>query len=613
MVRVDHVRITEGPLHGIHQLVDDWARSCPEAVALTSGGQTMSYQELASQGWSLGRRLRARGVRSDSIVGIVADRSPELIVAMLGVLQTGGAYMALSPDLPPARLARQLADAAPAIVLASEASRPNLPRPGEAVPLESEISEAAAEAKGLWPDRPPELAQVHPDQLAYVCYTSGSTGEPKGVAMPHRGVVHLIHEPDFADFRSDDVFLQIAPAAFDASVFEIWAALAHGARLVLYPSEPVAADRLAEIVRGNGVTVLSLTAGLFHRVADNAPETFDGVRLLIAGGDTVSAAHVESVLASHPGLTVLHAYGPTENTTFSSVDHVERVTPGEPMPVGSAIRGTRIAILDDMLRPVPVGVAGDLYVTGDGLARGYLRRPAATAERFVPDPSGDVPGARLYRTGDLGRWRADGRIDFFGRADSQVKIHGYRVELGEIEGRLRGDPGVRDAVVTARPGPDGDRELAAYIVPSREIADGNAEVVRLRAWLADALPAYMVPRVFLAVRSLPLNANGKVDRTALAADKTAVVLRNEPGPQPGPGPGAGDPLEQVVADAWEHVLGTRVGTDENFFEAGGNSLLLIRLRARLNKVLDRKIATVSLFRHPTISEQVRFLAAQTAR
>jgi amino acid adenylation domain-containing protein len=609
MVCADPTHPVGCALRGIHELVDDRARACPDAVALSCAGQTLTYRELACRAWSVGRRLVARGVQPDSAVGIIADRSPDLLVAMLGVLHAGGAYLVLSPDFPPARLARQLADAAAAVVLASEAPRQGLPGLSGVVPLEAEVTLAAAEAMRLWPDRPPQLPPTHPGQLAYVCYTSGSTGEPKGVAMPHSGVVHLVHEPAWAGLGSQDVFLQIAPAAFDASVFEIWTAWVHGARLVLYPPEPVAVDQLADVVRRYGVTVLSLTAGLFHQVADLTPETFEGVRLLIVGGDTVSPAHVASVVAKHPRLTLIHAYGPTENCTFTTVDRVEHVIPGTALPIGRAIRGTRVAILDDMLRPVPVGVAGDLYAAGDGLARGYLGRPAATAERFVPEPSGEVPGARMYRTGDIARWREDGKIDFLGRADSQVKIQGYRVELGEIERRLRDAPGVRDAAVIARPGPGGDRELAAYLVPAAETADASAEVIRLRAWLAEVLPGYAVPRVFLTVSALPLNANGKVDRTALIHDTAAAVLRDEPAPRPA----SGSSLEQVITDAWEYVLGIKVGTDENFFEAGGNSMLLTRLRVRLNKVLDQKIATVSLFRNPTIGQQARFLAAHRPR
>lgn len=583
----------------VHELVEERARERPDAIAVVVGDSTLAYGELTRRARQLGSRLAARGVRQDCVVAIAADRSADLMIALLGVLEAGAAYLVIDPELPHARVARLLADARPAVLLAQQSLLPGFSQAGtDVLGLESELA-LAGQLAG-----PVCLPAAHLDQLAYVSYTSGSTGEPKGVAVPHRGVVRLVLGPDWAEFGIDDVFLQVAPVAFDASTLEIWAPLVNGGCLVLYPQGVVTAERLGGLVHRCGVTVLSLTAGLFHQLADDAPELFGGVRHLFAGGDVVSAAHVAAVLAAHPGITFTHAYGPTENTTFTTVCAIERTAPGEVLPIGRPISGTSVAILDDALRPVPAGTAGELYAAGDGLARGYLHRPADTAERFLPAPFGQPSGARMYRTGDLARWRDDGMIDFLGRADAQVKVGGYRVELGEIESRLREDPLVRDAVVLARAGADGDRELAAYLVPAQEITDPAAEAARLRERLAEVLPPVMIPRTFQSVSSMPLNVNGKVDRAALAVDGGAVPLGRGVTQRPG------TLLESTIAEAWDLVLGTQVGVEDNFFEAGGNSLLLIRLRARLGRLLGRKIPTVALFDHPTIRQQAQFLAAE---
>jgi amino acid adenylation domain-containing protein len=583
--------------------IADRAAENPGAPAVVCGDTVLRYGAFHRRARALAARLVARGVKRESLVAIRADRSPELLVALLAVLTAGGAYLALDPEQPRDRIERLLADARPKLALVARGHLSDLPSTdAEVLVLEDELAAADHDPQ------PVGLPDILPDQLAYVSYTSGSTGEPKGVAVPHRGVARLV-DPDWADFGSADVFLQIAPVAFDASTFEIWTCLAHGATLAVYPPGRITPELLDETVRRHGVTVLSLTAGLFHQVADTAPTVFTGVRRLIAGGDLVSAEHVRGALQAHPGLTFTHAYGPTENTTFTTVWASDGPPPHEHLPIGRPIRGTDVAILDESLRPVPVGAIGELYAAGEGLARGYLGRPTATAERFLPDPRPGATGGRVYQTGDLARWRENGEIEFLGRADTQVKIRGYRVELGEIEARLRESAGVQDAAVLARTGLSGERELAAYLVLTEEAGEPAEVAGGLRRRLAETLPAYMIPHQLYSVSALPLNVNGKVDRVALGARPDALELGDRHSAQSA---APRTELERLVADAWRDVLGRDNGVHENFFEAGGDSLLLLRLRARLTQLLGRKVPTVTLFSHPTIRGLADHLTGEAA-
>ncbi len=586
----------------IHDVVRGWAREQPDAPAVVCGDAVVSYRELCRRAWFLASRLAARGVRPDSVVGIRAGRSVELVVAMLAVLAAGGAYLVVDGEQPPSRVRRLLGDARPALILVQ---RPNLAEfpglPTEVVTLEDELRVAEQDKRIIG------LPPVNPDDLAYVSYTSGSTGEPKGVAVAHRGVHRLVRDPDWAVFGRGDVFLQVAPVAFDASTFEIWGALLNGGTLVVPPPGPVTTELLAEAVQNHGVTVLHLTAGLFHQIAFAAPEIFQDVRHLLAGGDVVSSAHVAAVLTAHPQLTFTHAYGPTENTTFTTCWTSRGVPPADgPLPIGRPIRGTRVAILDEALLPVAVGAVGEIFTGGEGLARGYHGRPADTAERFLPDPLSAAPGARMYRTGDLARWREDGTIEFLGRSDTQVKIRGYRVELGEIEATLRDAAEVQDAVVLVCASPSGEPEIVAYVVAAPDPLDAAGLGTRLSLLLGARLPRYMIPRAFLSMSAFPLNANGKVDRAALAQLR-ALDCGRGPARQPM------TEVERVIAAAWREVLGTDVGVHENFFEAGGSSMLLIRLRARLRQALKREIATVTLFNNPTIHDLACHLSAGPAQ
>jgi len=435
-----------------------------------------------------------------------------------------------------------------------------------------------------------------PDDLAYVMYTSGSTGQPKGVSVPHCAVVRLVKETNFASFDENEVFLQLAPISFDASTLELWGSLLNGAQLVIAPPATPSLAELGEILKKNQVTTLWFTAGLFHLMVDERLEDLKGIRQLLAGGDVLSPSHVERYLsATDDGAMLINGYGPTENTTFSCTHRMNAGwQPGNAsIPIGRPIANTQAYVLDRQMELTPVGVAGELYVGGDGLARNYLRRPALTAEKFVPHPYSSAPGARLYCTGDQVRWLPDGSLEFLGRMDQQVKIRGFRVELGEIEASLNRHEGVREAVVVARAGDSGTRSLVAYVVFEAE----EVSSAELRSYLQQRLPQYMVPSQFVSLTELPLTVNGKVDRRALPDPEIERATVGEEFCAPR------TPAEEMLAGVWAEVFRiTQVGVHDSFFDLGGESILAIKLVSRINKDFDIELPVRALFEQPTIAE-----------
>jgi acyl-coenzyme A synthetase/AMP-(fatty) acid ligase len=419
-------------------------------------------------------------------------------------------------------------------------------------------------------------------------YTSGSTGTPKGVGVEQASVVRLVRGATFVELGPDEVVLQAAPASFDASTLEIWGPLLNGGRLVPFTGNAASVEELGGAIARHGVTTLWLTAGLFQLMVEERIEDFAGVRQLLAGGDVLPVEQVRKVRERFPALRLVNGYGPTEGTTFTCCHTVDASWSGGPVPVGTPISNTRAYILDERLRPVPVGMAGELYAAGAGVARGYLGRPAATAERFVPDPFSGVPGARMYRTGDRASWRGDGVVEYRGRLDAQVKVRGYRIEPGEIEAALLRHPGVRECAVAVRQDRPGDKRLAAYVV----LADDTA-VAELRAYLRGRLPEHMVPATLTRLERLPLTPNGKVDRAALPApepvesDEAFVPPATE--------------AEKGIALIWQEILGRdRVGARDDFFDLGGDSLLATRIVLRTRDLLGREVPLVTLFDHRTL-------------
>ncbi len=594
---------------GLPELFELQARRAPEAVALVSGVRRMTYGELEERANRLAHHLIDLGAGPEVPVVLFVERSFEAIVAILAVLKAGGAYVALDPEMPEERLAGMLGElfgdgSAPRIFFVQDHLAERLPEAvlaGATLVMPEREAVAIARRSDLAPGR-----EASADQLAYVMYTSGSTGRPKAVGVSHRNVARLVRGSRFIEMGPEQVFLQLAPLSFDASTLEIWGALLHGARLVLFPAGRFALEDLGRELQASGVTALWLTAGLFHPMVDDHLESLRGVRQLLAGGDVLSPAHVNRVLAELPGTVLVNGYGPTENTTFTTC---HAMAPGGrvdgAVPLGRPIANTRAYVLDRALEPVPAGVPGELFAGGDGVARGYLGRPELTAERFVPDPFRDPiaePGARLYRTGDLVRWRPDGTLEFLGRVDNQVKIRGFRVEPGEVETVLQGHPGLVAACVVVREDLPGERRLVAYWVPAKA-PDEKAVLssAGLRGFLGERLPDYMIPAAFVRMAELPLNANGKVDRRALPApdmdggrETGFVAPRTE--------------MEALLASVWSEVLGVeRVGAEDDFFELGGHSLKAAQVVSRVRARLSAGVPLRVLFESPRLADLAAWL------
>lgn len=563
----------------------------PDAPAVVFGADSLSYSELDRRSDALAWLLRRRGVSTDTPVGLAIERGLDLVTALLAVLKAGGAYLPIDACTPPARVAAMIAATDARLVLVTAQTAATVPQLAgvDLVRVDDTGPACAADERA----GPPTIS--HPLSLAYISFTSGSTGVPKGVAVPQRAVIRLISDPIFASLGPGDRLLHLAPIAFDASIVEIWGALLTGATVVVAPPGPLGLSDVASLLRTAGVTVAWLTAGLFHQLAEADIGAIADLPVLLAGGDVLNPDTVRAVLAARRGKPVVNGYGPTENTTFTTC-HVmtDPSQVGPTVPIGRPISHSSVHVLDERGRPAPIGVVGELHTGGDGLARGYAENAAATARAFVPDPSG--PGTRLYRTGDLARWRADGTLEFVGRMDDQVKIRGFRVEPGEVAAVLRAHPGVRDAVVLVA-GNDAHRHLVGYVTPADEVDLGSLRPAPLRDFLAQRLPDYLVPTSFKAVDRLPLNANGKVDRTALPAPERATL---------GPANPPRGATEERLADIWRSLLpadvaSIDVGRDDSFFAAGGNSLSAARLMFRIHEVFDVDLRMAAFYEAPTLA------------
>ncbi len=580
---------TPYPHDGIPALFAAQVRARPDAVAIVCGARRLSYEALNAWANRLAHRLQRHGVGAASVVGISARRSPAMIAGLLGILKAGGAYLALDAAYPAERLRFMIEDAGVGMLLVEDGLLPPLDGvAARTVRLDPDGADLDDEAA----DDPPDAGDA--DALAYVVYTSGSTGQPKGCGATHRGVVRLVRNTDYATFGADEVFLQLAPITFDASTFEIWGALLNGGRLQQVAAELPTLDEIARTIEAGGVTTVWLTAGLFHQMVDHEIRCFRQVRQVLAGGDVLSVDHVKRFVAALPTCRLINGYGPTENTTFTctyTVGDPSRLEPS--VPIGRPIANTTVHVLDRHRNPVPIGAIGELYIGGDGLARGYLNRPELTAERFVPDPFDDRPDARLYRSGDRVRYLADGNLQFLGRMDDQVKIRGFRIEPGEIETTLQQHPGVRQAAVAARDDGQGSRRLIAYVV-ARDPAAAPA-TSDLSAFLAGRLPAYMRPSAFVALDALPITAVGKLDREALVRIGSPEVAAGRAPIWPR------TPLEEAVAAIWSDLLGLdRVGVQESFFDLGGHSLAAMKMLFLVEERLGVDLPLQLVFASPTI-------------
>ena len=575
----------------VHELVAAQVARTPDAVAVIAGDQRLTYAELSARAGRLAARLRRRGVGRDVPVGVYLERSPDLVVALLGVLQAGGAYVPLDPSYPADRIRFMLGEAGAAVTV-TNAALAERARVSGIDPIVLDELDTGAEAV------PAGGEPAGPDSLAYIMFTSGSTGRPKGVAVPHRGIVRLVFGQSFARLDSSRTVIFASTPSFDVSTFELWGPLLHGGRCVLHPPGVPTPETLRTLIRDHAATTLWLTASLFNALIDAAPESLRGLDELLAGGEALSPAHVRRAQAALPGTTIVNGYGPTECTTFACCHRLAGplAESAGSVPIGRPIVNTEAFVLDAHRQLAPPGALGELYLGGPGLARGYVNRPELTSERFVPHPFDSTPGARLYRTGDLVRRRLDGALEFLGRADSQVKIRGFRIELGEIETVLASHPAVREAVVLARERGPGDRVLVAYVVP-RAAMPGDES---LREHLRARLPAFMIPFAFVKIPAVPLTPVGKVDRAALPAPVPAA--------SPARRLSARDPLEARLLALWEEVLGIRgIGVKDDFFALGGHSLVAVRLMRQIERLFGQALPLNVLYTHPTVEDVARLL------
>jgi len=590
------VRGIDGTIHEAFRRI---ALSHRERTALVCGDRRISYGELDVQTERIAAMLYRNGVRHGDCVGLYMQRSPEAIAAILGVLRAGAAYVPFDSSYPPQLLRQIHQDSAPAVMLVDPAAATDEPPfwEGQALVLGADSGGEQPPGPSAW--QPP----AHASDLAYVMYTSGSTGKPKGVLVPHRAVLRLVLDNNFASLDDSQVLLQMAPLAFDASTFEIWGALLNGGTLAILSTLKPSLDEIAQAIDRHQVTTLWLTAGLFHLMVDHRLDGLKPLRQLLAGGDVLSPTHVRKVLTALPQCRLINGYGPTENTTFSCCYTIPaEPLPEGPIPIGKAILHTEIHILDEAQRPVAEGVAGELYVGGTGLADGYLNRPELTAQKFVADPFSSVPGARLYRTGDQVRRRADGNLEFLGRADRQVKINGKRVELDALEACLRRNALVADAAAVSFIGADEQRHIAAFVTLAQA---RTATSAGLRGCLRQELPDYMMPAVLEVMDALPLGPTGKVDRSRLPVSPAAGA-----GAAPDSAPAPSTDIEGVLLRLWRQVLGRdRVDMADGFFDLGGNSMQLIKVHALLQSALGRTVPLMDLFEFPTIGA----LAARLGR
>jgi amino acid adenylation domain-containing protein len=559
----------------VHALVHAQALRTPDAEAVSCGGARLTYAQLDARANQLARVLRRHGVGPDVLVGVFMERTPELVVAMLAVLKAGGAYVPLDPAYPRARVELMLADTHAPVIVTQPALAGRLQSGGATVVEVDAEGHAYADESAE-----PMESGATADDLSHVIYTSGSTGTPKGVMIRHGSVATLIGwAPRVLGIGEGTAVLASTSVSFDVHVAETWVPLALGARIVLVPN----ALHLASLPAGETVEVASMVPSAAAELLrmGGIPAS---IRSLNLGGEPLRNVLAQELYAALPGLEqVINLYGPTEDTTYSTW-HVPPRGSDRPMPVGLPVGGSRLYVLDSELRPVADGGTGEIWMAGAGVSRGYVRRPSATAERYLPDPFSPAPGARMYRTGDLGRGGGDGFVDCLGRVDHQVKVRGYRVELGEVEDALRRHPAVTDAAATVREDAPGDRVLVGYVA-----VDGEApSAAELKAFVNERLPEYMVPTFVVALGALPRLPNGKVDRGTLPAPEIGGVERDYVPPR--------TPAEAAVCAIWAEVLGAeRVGAEDDFFELGGHSLRATQVVARLRQALGAEMSPFELF------------------
>jgi amino acid adenylation domain-containing protein len=574
----------------IHSLFEEQVIKDSEAIALVFEGTELTYSELNTKSNQLANYLQSIGVGVETMVGLCVERSIEMVVATLGILKCGGAYVPLDPEYPQKRLEYMIKDTKTPILLIQNSLLDRFPSDlAKVVSIDSILNVLI----NLPIDCP--TIESSANNLAYVMYTSGSTGQPKGIEITHRNVVRLVKNTNYASFDKDEVFLQYAPISFDASTLEIWGPLLNGGKLVICSPGQMDPKELGAIIKENKVTTVWLAAALFHNIVEYNIDCLSSVRQLLSGGDILSPNSVKKVIDKISDITLINGYGPTENTTFTCCYPMMKLSKmGSTVSIGRPISNTKVYILDRNLQPVPIGISGELYTSGDGVARGYLNQPELTLKSFIPNPFLKDLNSKVYKTGDLARYLPDGNIEFLGRIDRQVKLRGYRIELGEIESVLSKHSRISQVILLIREDRPGDKRLVAYFVPQEDLHEFTAE---LRSYLKDKLPEYMIPQHFVKMESFPITANGKIDRDALPSPTNVNTLSSKKIIEPR------SDIERKMVNIWKEVLGTNnISIDDNFFEIGGHSILAVVVFSKIHRVFGINLPLATLFKTPTVEE-----------
>ncbi|CAN7624027.1 amino acid adenylation domain-containing protein [Variovorax sp. LjRoot290] len=579
----------------VHAMFDRQVARRPDAIALVGDAGALSYRELAERAERMARRLQAHGIRAGDTVGVMLDRSSAAVIVMLGILKAGAVYVPVQPDFPVERIAFMFSHSDVGLVVTQAAYRQLVPSERALLSIDDDAGQDAA----LPPLAP---AAADGESVAYVMYTSGSTGTPKGIEICHRSILRLVVDAHYVELRPGEAMLHAAPLGFDASTLEIWGPLLNGGICVVHDEKVPTGAGLARTIAQHSVKTAWLTAGLFNAVVDDDPAQLAGLRQLLTGGEALSVPHVRRALAALPGLTLINGYGPTECTTFAATHRIAQdlAADARSVPIGRPINDTVLRVLSPSMAMLPAGLVGELCIGGRGLARGYLQRPDLSAERFVADPFGG-PGERLYRTGDQARWLPDGSIEYIGRIDGQVKIRGHRIEIGEVEAALLAHPGIKSCAVVPRADAAGRLRLVAYLVAR------GAELpwTTLRQHLADRLPEAMLPAAQVWLEQLPVTTNGKLDRRALPEPPRQRPELAQPFEE------ARSDTERRVCAAFARALGLdQVGRSDNFFDLGGDSLLVLRVLRDLQQGSERRLSSNLFFRQPTPAALAADMQAQ---
>jgi amino acid adenylation domain-containing protein len=579
------------------QLFEEQVERTPDQLAIVHGNYRLTYSELNDKVNILSRELRSRGVDREDIVAVLVDRTPEMIIGILAIVKSGGAYMPIDPQYPEQRIQYMIEDSKSVMLLTTD-------KPPLGIGYSGEWLDISPENERLWNlEAGPVMGTNMSSDLAYIIYTSGSTGRPKGTMIEHQSVVRLVKNTNYITFEAGDKILQTGSIVFDASTFEIWGALLNGLQLCLVDEDVIlSSSKLHQAIVELEINMMWLTAPLFNQLSSAKPEMFETLKYLLIGGDVLSPTHIQAVKNQCKNVTIINGYGPTENTTFTTCFPIKGDYFAGTIPIGKPISNTSVYILDKNQMPCPIGVPGELYIGGDGLARGYLNKPELSEEKFISIPleqSGELTDIKVYRSGDRARWLVDGNIEFMGRMDTQVKIRGYRVEIPEIEKRILNYEGVK-AVVVIPKGSGTNKHLCAYLT-----ADISLKPAAIREFLSIELPSYMIPAYFVVMDILPLKLSGKIDKDALPEiEKHLIMQGNYKGPS--------NDVEEKLIVIWEELLGFEgIGVTHNFFECGGHSLNATLLMAEIHKQFEVEVPLRELFKSSTIEQLAAYIIAST--